>query len=134
MAYSKTTWATGDVITAAKLNNIEDGVAANDTAIAGLAPFAMEDTLGVDGDSNQTITLNKKAGDLFAAIAAGRLCKVTAEVSEGVTCDYLGAAEAVKQDASGTVTYGFTFRPTGVGSFAVTGLSANDTVVLTIES
>lgn len=28
MAYVKTTWETGDVITAAKLNNIEDGIAA----------------------------------------------------------------------------------------------------------
>ena len=28
MSYTKTTWATGDVITAEKLNNIEDGVAA----------------------------------------------------------------------------------------------------------
>lgn len=26
MAYNKTTWANGDVITADKLNNIEDGI------------------------------------------------------------------------------------------------------------
>ncbi len=27
MSYTPTTWATGDTITAAKLNNIEDGIA-----------------------------------------------------------------------------------------------------------
>lgn len=37
MAYVKTTWATGDVVTAAKLNNMENGIAANDTAKAPLA-------------------------------------------------------------------------------------------------
>ena len=30
--YNKTTWKTGDVITQDKLNNIEDGIASNDTS------------------------------------------------------------------------------------------------------
>lgn len=34
MAYIPTVWETGDVITAAKLNNIEDGIVANEEAIA----------------------------------------------------------------------------------------------------
>ena len=33
MAYSKTTWADGDTITATKLNNAENGISANDSAI-----------------------------------------------------------------------------------------------------
>ena len=33
MAYVKTTWATGDVITAAKLNNMESGIEAHDPLI-----------------------------------------------------------------------------------------------------
>ena len=33
MAYIPTEWETGDVITAAKLNNIEDGIVANEEAI-----------------------------------------------------------------------------------------------------
>ena len=36
MAYTKTTWANGDVITAEKLNNAEGGIEANDQAIDGL--------------------------------------------------------------------------------------------------
>lgn len=34
MAYTPTEWETGDVITAEKLNNIEDGIVANEAAIA----------------------------------------------------------------------------------------------------
>lgn len=37
MAYSKTTWANGDVITATKLNNIETGVYTNDSNIGNLS-------------------------------------------------------------------------------------------------
>ena len=33
MAYEKTTWQTGDTITAEKLNNIEQGISDNETAI-----------------------------------------------------------------------------------------------------
>ena len=34
MAYSKTTWANGDVITAEKLNNIESGIEENDSSVS----------------------------------------------------------------------------------------------------
>ena len=36
MAYDKNTWQSGDVVTSAKLNNIENGIAANAEAIAEL--------------------------------------------------------------------------------------------------
>lgn len=34
MAYSRTTWANGDLITAEKLNNLESGILGNETEIA----------------------------------------------------------------------------------------------------
>lgn len=34
MAYSRTTWANGDLITAEKLNNLESGIIENETEIA----------------------------------------------------------------------------------------------------
>lgn len=46
MAYVKTTWETGDVITAAKLNNIEDGIA----AIKGVMPIT------ISGDETATLS------------------------------------------------------------------------------
>ena len=134
MAYSKTTWATGDVIDAAKLNNIEDGIAANDTAIAGLAPYAVEGTMGVDADENQTITLDKKAGECYTASAQGRSFKCTIALGENSTGEAIFYPCAVKNDNAGIVTYSFRIvSEYGVG-FSVTGLAATDTVVLTAES
>ena len=46
MSYTKNTWQTGDIITAAKLNHIEDGVKAND-------PFVIEIT-AVDDNPDET--------------------------------------------------------------------------------
>lgn len=60
MAYVKTTWQTGDVITAEKLNNMEGGIEAHDSIII----------LGVyDAD---TITFDISAADMFSAIEAGK--------------------------------------------------------------
>ena len=42
MSYSKTTWANGDTITAEKLNNIENGIVANETAAVDAMPYDVE--------------------------------------------------------------------------------------------
>lgn len=36
MAYTKNTWASGDVVTSAKLNNIENGIASGGVLVVGL--------------------------------------------------------------------------------------------------
>lgn len=58
MAYSKTTWANGDVITAAKLNNMENGIAGAASVLA----------LTMDGD---TFAFDKTWQEIHDAIAAG---------------------------------------------------------------
>lgn len=65
MAYVKTTWQNGDTITAAKLNNLESGVEANDTAAIqlkdDLAQSASIDSSGLisfkNSDSQTVFTL-----------------------------------------------------------------------------
>ena len=134
MAYSKTTWATGDVIDAAKLNKIEDGIAANDTAIGGLSPFSCEGTIGEDGDSNVTITVNKKASELYNAISAGKAIVVTIEIGTDHTAENVVPMIGVKDDDNGTVTYSFRFvNDTGI-AFSASSLAGTDDVVLTAES
>lgn len=61
MSYTKTTWSNGDVITAAKLNNLEDGTEANDLEISDLKSD-LSTSASIDGtglitfknDDNQT--------------------------------------------------------------------------------
>ena len=59
--YTKNTWQTGDVITDAKLNNIETGVEANDTAITELntTVAAKLDKPEADGTSGQVLSLGE---------------------------------------------------------------------------
>lgn len=45
MSYNKTTWQTGDVITAEKLNNIEEGIENNRSLILNIIPGEKEDTI-----------------------------------------------------------------------------------------
>lgn len=59
MAYTKKTWTTGEVLTATGMNNIEDGVAANDTAISTLNTTVEGklDKPQVEGTSGQILSL-----------------------------------------------------------------------------
>ena len=62
MAYVKTAWATGDVITAEKLNNMEGGIEAQDPIIL----------LGVYDANDNTITFDISAAGMFSAIEDGK--------------------------------------------------------------
>lgn len=66
MAYNKTTWETGDVITAEKLNNAEAGIAA-------AQPFIIN--IVIDTQAG-TVSLDQKYADINAAQLAGRYCPV----------------------------------------------------------
>lgn len=59
MSYTKTTWATGDVVTSTKLNNIENGIVAQQALII---------TLDTSGDQPK---FNTKAGVVWEAISNG---------------------------------------------------------------
>jgi len=65
MAYTKNTWQTGDIVTSAKLNNMEEG-------IANAYPLYVDATF-VTGEYDMTGTLNKTWQEIYDAYSAGRL-------------------------------------------------------------
>ena len=81
MSYEKQTWANGDVITAEKLNHIEDGVAS-----ASGEEYVVTFT-EISGSSGGAFTSDKTATEAKAAYDAGQ--KVVGVISGQ---DYLGVA------------------------------------------
>lgn len=63
MAYTPNTWATGDTITAQKLNNMEQGIAS-----AGGGAYVVNVTLN---DSTHTMTCDKAASAIYTASQSG---------------------------------------------------------------
>lgn len=59
MAYAKKTWSTGETLTAAGMNNIENGIAANDSAITNLNTTVADklDKPETDGAQGQILSL-----------------------------------------------------------------------------
>lgn len=85
MSYIKTTWAKGDVVTSAKLNNMEDGIEAIDTAQS--SAFAPDITnpqggeiLIYDSTSSKWVNYDKSNDDFIIT------CTPTAQDFSG-TCD-----------------------------------------------
>lgn len=58
MAYEKQNWQTGDVVTSAKLNHMEDGIAAGGALVVNVA------------NVDEVLTCDKTAGEIYAACPA----------------------------------------------------------------
>lgn len=78
MAYVKNTWATGDVISAEKLNNIENGVESAEQGGSNL--FAIT----VSGDGAFDHTLNKTWQEIYDAFLAGKTCIITGDDEDSI--------------------------------------------------
>ena len=75
--YTPTEWATGDLITAEKLNNIETGIGANETAISGIDTrvTAIENEnfdVTFTGSDLETVVCNRTLAEIIAAHEAGK--------------------------------------------------------------
>ncbi|MBO5662611.1 MAG: hypothetical protein J6S12_01980 [Alphaproteobacteria bacterium] len=69
MAYTKTVWETGDIITAAKLNNMEDGIEEHDAMILS--------SVGTQSGSNWDFAFNGITfGDVVSAVQAGKIVRL----------------------------------------------------------
>lgn len=136
MGYSKTTWENGDVITSEKLNKLEQGA-----ADANAGPLEATGVMSVNGSGKKVITLDKTAAEAFAAAEAGRLLKLTVELTVGEAPDTVDMTVtsvmpfvAAKTEYNGNVMYGFAARPDTDGNntvFFAENLAGTDTVALT---
>lgn len=72
MAYTPTEWVTGDVITAVKLNKLENGVAAIDGVMVVLAE-----------EESDVVTLTATYAEIAAALTANIPVFIKVQVSEG---------------------------------------------------
>ena len=78
MSYTETTWKKGDAITAEKLNNIEGGIKANETAIGQIDTSGDDSVFIVNIDAEDsggtiTATADKTRQEMSAAVEAGKL-------------------------------------------------------------
>ena len=89
MAYTKQTWNNGDIITAEKLNHMEDGIASGGVMAVNLTY----------DESTLTYTMNKTWQEIHDAIASGTMVIVIAPNEEGV--EQMMCYRAVHADFTG---------------------------------
>ena len=84
MSYEKQTWATGDVITAAKLNHMEDG-------IAGVCGLVVLCTVTAGENDAETYTLNKTYSEISSAFLNGKNVNIYSSGDNGKSVQVLKA-------------------------------------------
>ncbi|MCD7920398.1 MAG: hypothetical protein LUG45_10140 [Clostridiales bacterium] len=68
MAYTRTTWASGNTITAAALNNMEEGIAALDNSVSDLQANVETLTEALDSSAADLAALDSSVSDLQASV------------------------------------------------------------------
>ena len=113
MAYTKHTWTTGEVITAGRLNNMENGIAdAGNGGTLVIGGFIYDSTADLfSGTSDKTWQ------EIDDALAAGVRCViVTAEMAGGHSQTVVSAATSTEGEY-GIVTNQFTATTTSVDGY-----------------
>lgn len=86
MAYTPNTWATGDTITAAKLNNMESGIANAGSALI-VDTNGQYTNNGGEFDGNET--LNATFAEIYDALASGTPVYIRRRIEvDGYSSDY----------------------------------------------
>ena len=117
MAYEKNIWKTGDIVTSAKLNHMEDGI--------GNAGGVMAVTLTYDEDTGM-VTMGKTWQEIFNAISTGVLCITYNEPTENdqAPAGIITFAQVMNNEysvrvlsASGVQTYVATYSTTSADGY-----------------
>ena len=83
MAYNKTTWASGDVVTSEKLNNIESGISELDESSDVFIVNVISDVSFPTTDKSISVTLDKTFEEMAAAFNARKLVVAYATIMSG---------------------------------------------------
>ena len=83
MSYTPTTWATGDVITAEKLNKLEGGVANAGSGTSAGNAVVFEFTASKDPDGGFIVSTTVTYNDVRTEMLAGKLCVARVDVGAG---------------------------------------------------
>lgn len=121
MAYEKQTWSTGDVITAEKLNHMEDGI--NEYLDVHYA-FKRTDTVenGTHNYSDfECITHDVEIADIYAALQAGRAIRFHVVG----TTEYPDTTQEPSVDHIEFLSYEWSEIPYNVGGFSLYALVVN---------
>lgn len=80
MSYTPTEWKTGDVVTSAKLNKLEQGVA---NAGGGIDALVVTFTATVDDATGEisSISSNKTASEIYSAVESGKFVVATIDAN-----------------------------------------------------
>ena len=113
MSYEKQTWQTGDVVTSAKLNHMEDGIAA-----AGGGGVLVVNVTESEVEGSTVSTCDKTAGEMAAALEAGGL--ILRGDAGGGAYFYMGITQARVDPA------GYTFIPIDEQFGVFTATSASE--------
>lgn len=106
MAYSPTVWKDGDIVTSAKLNKLEQGVAAGGGVLVVGASFDPQ---------TESLVLDKTAGEIFAA----KFAVMQADLSDlGGSGTLIGVMSLAMQTAGGYYTFSFKIGPDDESYFA----------------
>lgn len=117
MSYEKQTWQTGDTVTSAKLNHMEDGIAAGGSGGGLLVTITF-------GDSSAT--MDKTFNEITAAIAAGCCPVFVSGVETAMTeLDYMVLQGTRIAEGVGTNTYYVDLLAYSVDGFEKATFQAN---------
>lgn len=97
MSYTPNTWQTGDTITAAKLNNMEQGIASAGGALV------VNVTLN---SASHKLTCDKTGAEVHAAYQSGQVCFMMTYEDGGVVLEEIASPSLVeKATENGSITY-----------------------------
>lgn len=127
MAYTPTVWATGDIITAEKLNKMEQGI-----ENAGIPQFfVVHGTVALD---QHTATLDKTYEEMVSAVSAGAIIIAIVEFAYGFTGTFYMSGTPVSTETGDILDIFCVNTGSDEGELWVEELSLKTGIITTLQT